>query len=303
MELLEKLTQTPSVPGREGRIREVIANYVQEHGLVDELKTDAMGSLIGLAQAAASWIRLRPVRRPESCSRPIWTRSAFLVSYRQRRRISCESTPSGGFDMRNLFARRVKVCTAEGDLPGVMNPAGKPIHIASDEDRKKVPEITEFFIDLGMPGPAVKERVKIGDMVVLEGPFAEVGDSVTSQCLDNRVGCWAQIALGATCTAQLRDSRRMDRAGGGRPEGRAASRLSCSAGYRHFVRHDIMLQDSRRSRGATDHRAGRRRLPKGDGFVDDRRHRAVGGDRGRRARKRISAASEVSCPAEDKTEP
>ncbi len=191
MELLEKLTQTPSVPGREGRIREVIADYVQEHGLVDELKTDAMGSLMGLRKP-------RP-RGSSTTSPPTRVMLAahmdqigFLVSY-----VSDDGylrvNPVGGFDMRNLFARRVKVCTAEGDLPGVMNPAGKPIHIASDEDRKKVPEITEFFIDLGMPGPAVKERVKIGDMVVLEGPFAEVGDSVTSQCLDNRVGCWAQI--------------------------------------------------------------------------------------------------------------
>jgi endoglucanase len=74
-----------------------------------------------------------------------------------------------------------------------MNPSGRPIHIATDEEKKKVPTITEFFIDLGLDGDTVKDKVQIGDMVVLNGPFQDTGNSVVSQCLDNRVGCWAQI--------------------------------------------------------------------------------------------------------------
>ena len=74
-----------------------------------------------------------------------------------------------------------------------MNPAGLPIHIATEEEKKKIPEIHEFFVDVGLPGEEVLERVKIGDMVVLDGPFQEVGQSVVGQCLDNRVGCWALI--------------------------------------------------------------------------------------------------------------
>ena len=74
-----------------------------------------------------------------------------------------------------------------------MNASGKPIHIASDTDKKKIPEVTEFFVDLGLNADQVRSKVLIGDMVVLDGPFAEVGNSVVSQCLDNRVGCWAQL--------------------------------------------------------------------------------------------------------------
>lgn len=190
MELLERLTQTPSVPGREARIRDVIRQHVIEQGLFDEIRVDAMGSLIGVR---------KPRPQSDSGEPPLKVMLAahmdqigFLVSY-----ISEDGflrvNPVGGFDTRNLFARRVRVCTSAGDLPGVMNPAGKPIHIASAEEKKNVPEITEFFIDLGMTGEEVQERVKIGDMVVLDGPFAEVGESVVSQCLDNRVGCWALI--------------------------------------------------------------------------------------------------------------
>ena len=45
----------------------------------------------------------------------------------------------------------------------------------------------------GESGKTVADKVKIGDMVVLDGPFSEVGDTVVSQCLDNRIGCWAVI--------------------------------------------------------------------------------------------------------------
>ncbi len=192
MELLEKLTQTPSVPGREQRIRQVIEDYLRQHKLVDELFTDPMGSLIGVRKPRpkSGGTASQPARKVMLAAH--MDQIGFLVCH-----VSAEGylrvNPVGGFDPRNLFARRVRVCTAGGDLPGVMNPSGKPIHISSPEDRKKVPEIEEFFIDLGLPGEQVKEQVKIGDMVVLDGPFAEVGGSVVSQCLDNRVGCWAQI--------------------------------------------------------------------------------------------------------------
>ena len=191
MELLEKLTQTPSVPGREGRIRSVIEAHIREEKLFDEIHTDAMGSLIGVRKPrpADGSTDENPLKIMLAAH---MDQIGFLVSH-----ISNEGylrvNPVGGFDMRNLFARRVKVCTSSGDLPGVMNPSGKPIHIASDAEKKNVPEITEFFIDLSLPGDEVKEKVRIGDMVVLDGPFSTVGESVVSQCLDNRVGCWAVI--------------------------------------------------------------------------------------------------------------
>jgi tetrahedral aminopeptidase len=75
----------------------------------------------------------------------------------------------------------------------VMNPGGKPIHISSPEDRKKVPEIEEFFIDLGMNGKEVKKRVRIGDFVVMHEPFLDQPRKVVSKALDNRAACFVAI--------------------------------------------------------------------------------------------------------------
>ena len=74
-----------------------------------------------------------------------------------------------------------------------MNPGGKPIHISSAEDRKKVPEIREFFIDLGMDAKTTAKTVKIGDYVVMHEPFIEQPDKVVSKALDNRVACFVAI--------------------------------------------------------------------------------------------------------------
>ncbi|MCA8992503.1 MAG: M20/M25/M40 family metallo-hydrolase [Planctomycetaceae bacterium] len=192
MKLLETLTQTPGVPGRESRVRLVIEEYLREHNLVDEIHVDALGSLIAVRHP-------RPKGKKKSAEAPLKVMLAahmdqigFLVNHIANDGF-LRVNPVGGFDTRNLFARRVRVCTRDGDLPGVMNPAGRPIHIATEDEKRKVPDITEFFIDLGLPGVEVQRQVKIGDMVVLDGPFAEVGDYVVSQCLDNRVGCWAVI--------------------------------------------------------------------------------------------------------------
>ena len=190
MQLLEKLTQIPSVPGREDQIRSFIESHIRSADLFDEITVDPLGSLIGIRRA-------RPLQGTDITPKRVMLAAhmdqiGFLVRH------ICDDgylrvAPVGGFDTRNLFARRVKVCCSSGVLPGVMNPGGKPIHIASAEDKKKVPEITDFFIDVSLPADAVRHQVKIGDMVVLDGPFDVVGDSVVSQCLDNRIGCWAQI--------------------------------------------------------------------------------------------------------------
>lgn len=191
MDLLEKLTQTPSVPGREDRIRAVIEEHLKASGLFDKIHIDAMGSLIAFrsARPAVGATASHPKKVMLAAH---MDQIGFLVRHIDENGF-LRINPAGGFDTRNLFARTVRVCTGSGDLCGVLNPSGRPIHIATDEEKKKVPLITDFCVDLGMEPEAVQQSVQIGDMVVLDGPFHKVGDYVASQCLDNRVGCWAQI--------------------------------------------------------------------------------------------------------------
>jgi len=193
MELLEALTTTAGIPGREHRVRRLITDRVA--GLFDSLTTDPMGSLIGVRKP-----------RPGSGSAGEKPLKVMIAAHMDQigfmtRHIDDHGfmrlNAVGGFDTRNLFARLVTVCPdpldASKDLPGVLNPGGRPIHIATEEDKKKIPEMREFVVDLGMTAEQVRQRVKIGDMVVLKAPFEQVGEMVVSQCLDNRVACWIAI--------------------------------------------------------------------------------------------------------------
>ncbi|WP_322895221.1 MULTISPECIES: M42 family metallopeptidase [unclassified Yoonia] len=182
IDLLKRLCEMPGVPGNEHRVRDLITSEIK--GLFDEVKTDPMGSLLCRRDA-------KKKDAPRIMLLCHMDEIGFLVSH-----ITKEGylylQPVGGFDPRNLFSRRVLVCTDNGDFKGVMNPGGKPIHISSPEDRKKVPEVSEFFVDLGM-GKAACDKVKVGDFVVMDEPFLEMGDKVVSKALDNRIACWLGI--------------------------------------------------------------------------------------------------------------
>ena len=183
LKLLATLCETPGIPGREERVRAVIEDTIED--LFDSVETDAMGSLI--------------CRRKGSGKSPKKVMIAahmdeigFYVSHIDDKGFIWIN-PAGGFDPRNLFSRRVMVCTKKKDFIGVLNPGGKPVHIASPEDRKKVPELSEFFIDLGMEADAVKKAVQIGDFVVMHEPFLEQPKKIVSKALDNRIACFVAI--------------------------------------------------------------------------------------------------------------
>lgn len=193
MELLAKLVTTPGVPGREDRIRAVIEAHVRDAGIFDEIRTDALGSLICVRHPRPKDSDTKRERSRRVLLAAHMDQIGFLVSHVCDRGY-LRLHPVGAFDPRTLFARRVLVETAAGEmLPGILNPGGRPVHTAPAEELKKVPELDAFYVDTGLPADAVKRRVGKGDMVVLDGPFQETGHYVTGGALDNRVGCWALI--------------------------------------------------------------------------------------------------------------
>lgn len=194
-DLLRRLCETPGIPGREERVRDVIRREVKD--LFDSIEEDGMGSMICRRAPRAAGGKPAKTTRSGGPTRLMLAchmdEIGFYVSHIDDNGF-VRLNAAGGFDTRNLFSRRVLVCTMkDGDLVGVMNPGGRPVHIASEEDKKKVPEVKEFFIDLGLPAARVKKLVTIGDMVVMHEPFVIVGDKAVSKAMDNRVACWLGI--------------------------------------------------------------------------------------------------------------
>ncbi len=189
MKFLKQLTETAGVPGREERVRELIRKHTR--GWWDKLEEDAIGNIIGYVKAAK---RKRGQKEKSVILSCHIDQIGFYV-----RSIDDNGflriAPAGGFDPRNLFARRVIVMTKSGDLRGILNPAAKPIHLASPEDRKKVPPVLEFMVDMGLKAETVQKKIKPGDPVVLEQTTEKVGSLMCGQCMDNRISPW--LALNA----------------------------------------------------------------------------------------------------------
>ncbi len=185
--LLHELCETPAVPGREERVRALVQRRIR--GLFDSVTTDPLGSLICTRKPRRT-VRGRPATRVLIAAH--MDEIGFYV-----RHIDAQGflwlNPAGGFDPRNLFARRVLVVARGGDFVGVMNAGGKPIHISTDAERQRVPGTEEFFVDLGMDPKEVRKKVEIGDFVVMHEPFVELPEVVVSKALDNRMACFVAI--------------------------------------------------------------------------------------------------------------
>jgi len=189
LDLLEELCLEPGIPGNEHRVRELIEEHV--HGLCDEQFVDPMGNLhcVVHGRHLDSDVVMLACHMDEI---------GFIVNY-----IDDEGfvyvQPLGGFDPRNLFSRRVTVSHYDAlndetlDYPGVMNPAGLPIHLSKPEDRKNIPAADEFVIDLGFDANEVE--ISIGDMVTMREPFEIMGNKVVSKALDNRIACYLGIRV------------------------------------------------------------------------------------------------------------
>ena len=181
--LLKKLSEVPGVPGREDEVRKLIRSELGD--AAGAATTDVMGNLIVRVDG--------PEGAPTVMVSAHMDEIGFIV-----RHIDDDGfiriQNLGGFDVRNLFARHVAVHGRSGKTRiGVLNPGVKPVHISSPEERKRLPEIHDFVVDLGIEAKTVKDEYRIGDMVTLVQPFQDLGEVVTGKALDDRTGCWILI--------------------------------------------------------------------------------------------------------------
>ncbi|MDL5363730.1 M42 family metallopeptidase [Halalkalicoccus sp. NIPERK01] len=178
-DLLKRLTETRGVPGYEDRVREIVREELS--GEVDELRTDAMGNVIGTLEGDSDYSVVVAAHMDEI---------GFMVTHVDDRGFLAVD-PLGGFDPRVLKAQRVTVHTQSGDLPGVIG--SPPPHTLDEEEREQTPKTEDVRIDLGLGSETVDKRVSPGDLVTLDQDTETVGDHITGKAIDNRVSVFALI--------------------------------------------------------------------------------------------------------------
>ncbi len=178
MDLLKKLTEISGIPSREKEICEFIEGELSPY--VDETKIDKMGNLVGLKKGSGG---------PKIMLAAHMDQIGFIVSHVDDKGF-LRVHPTGGFDPRTLMNQRVLVY-GKKTLPGVIG--SKPIHVLSAEEKKKSLKITDYFVDLGLPGDEVKENIEVGDMVTWGGEFSEIGNMYCSRAMDDRIGVYIML--------------------------------------------------------------------------------------------------------------
>ncbi len=176
--LLKELCEAPGAPGREEKIREILIRELAP--ICDEVRTDALGNVICLKKGSQGGRFMAAGHMDEI---------GFMVNHIDDDGF-LHFIPLGGFDPKTLTAQRI-VVHGRQDLVGVMG--SKPIHIMSDEEKRKPLKLEDYYIDLGLPADQVKELVRLGDVVTRERDIIQVGDLINGKSFDDRVGVFVMI--------------------------------------------------------------------------------------------------------------
>ncbi|WP_143961857.1 M42 family metallopeptidase [Litoribacter populi] len=175
IDLLKNVCEVPGAPGFEAPIRNYILKVLDN--LVDEVKVDNMGSIIAIKRGKNNTDGKKVMVAAHM------DEIGFIVTHIDDQGF-VRFHPLGGFDPKTLTAQRV-IIHGKNDVIGVMG--SKPIHVMSQEERGKLPKLTDYFIDLGMSKEEAEKVIKVGDPITRERHLIEMGDCVNCKSIDNRV--------------------------------------------------------------------------------------------------------------------
>lgn len=183
--LLKHLTETHGVPGHETLIRSAVKQYLEPLG---ELSQDKIGSVICRKEGSSKQPRVMLAGHMDEIGFMVKliTEEGFL-----------KFLPLGGWFDQVLLGQRVVVNTHKGDVIGVVG--AKPPHLLSPDERKKMVEKKDMYIDIGATSKeeVLAAGVRPGDPVTPLASFEIMANSKTylAKAFDDRVGTALVISV------------------------------------------------------------------------------------------------------------
>lgn len=175
---LKSLLQTPSPSGFEQQIQEVVRTWAKP--LADEIRTDRHGNVIAVRN---------PDGKPRIMLAGHCDQIGLMVQHVDDNGFLYVQ-PIGGWDMQILLGQNLTVWTRQGPIDGVLS--RKATHLLTNEERNKVPQFTDIWIDIGAKNKEETESlVTPGDAVTVALGVRDLRNGlVTSPGLDDKVGVW-----------------------------------------------------------------------------------------------------------------
>ena len=182
---LLKLLETPSPSGFEQAIQAVVRERAA--GFSDAVSTDAHGNVF-----AARHPQGQPADAPRIMLAGHCDQIGLMVQH-----IDAEGfiyvQPIGGWDVQVLIGQYLAIHTKSGPHVGVIS--RKAIHLQTPEERKKVPEFQDIWIDLGFKTKEDAEKVvRCGDAVTFVLGYRPLRNGLAaSPAMDDKVGLWVVL--------------------------------------------------------------------------------------------------------------
>ncbi len=180
LELMKTLMEAFGPSGFEREVNSICKEYMEPYA--DEVVVDKLGSVTFLAKGND---------RPRILMAGHTDEVGFIVSSISKEGYLTFNT-LGGWWSQVLLGQRVVVRTCKGTVDGII--ASKPPHILPPDERKKLVETRNMFIDLGARSEEEAEEsgVKVGDPIVPWSPFSIVqnGKVAMGKAFDDRIGAF-----------------------------------------------------------------------------------------------------------------
>jgi putative aminopeptidase FrvX len=179
VDFLKALLEQPSPSGFEQPVQKVWRRQMKRYA--DEVYTDVHGNSIAV---------LNPRGKPRVMLAGHCDEVGFMVTYINDEGFIFFSS-IGGVDAGLVSARRVKIFTDKGIVYGVVG--RKAIHMMDPEERKKVPEMHQLWIDIGAKNKKEAEKVvSMGDPIIFDVGFEVLRNGLAvSRGFDDRIGSFA----------------------------------------------------------------------------------------------------------------
>lgn len=176
VELLKKLTSAVGVSGAEEEIQKTIIDIVSPMG---DVTTDSMNNVYCTFGEGTHFLLDAHMDEIGMIVKGISDDGFVKVD-------KC-----GGIDRRMLAASEVVVLGDER-VPGVISTL--PPHLQKGDNAKKVPELDDISIDIGMSKTDAEKIIHSGDRIIFKRNFKQLaGNMITSSVLDDRSGVCAVI--------------------------------------------------------------------------------------------------------------
>jgi tetrahedral aminopeptidase len=178
LSFLKNLLHTPSPSGYERPVQDLVRGWARS--FADEVRTDRHGNVVAA---------IHPGGQPRIMLAGHCDQIGLMVQHIDDNGFLYVQ-PIGGWDMQILLGQKLTIWSREGPLPGVV--ARKAPHLLSNEDRNKVPQFTDIWVDIGVKDRKEAETLLTsGDPVTVELGFRELRNGLLAAAgLDDKVGVW-----------------------------------------------------------------------------------------------------------------